>query len=142
MAEKAKKKATAKQKAALAKGRAVLKLKRNGGSTLAAVKAFEKSKTKKPKKAKKVKRETMSHGYYGVTKEFPRGMVHLGHSPLRATCKKCGNLHSTSEHNSHAVYGEGSRVDKVVPAFALTHHLKTNHKIKSHPLKGAMKHFR
>ena len=130
-----KKKASKKQLAALAKGRAKRKANLSYKSTI-------KTKSKKRGGAPGFGRSVG----YGVTREFYRGQGHPGHSSVRKSCKHCGKAHSTSQHNAHAFYGEGSHLTKLVPAYKLTHSKVRGHKnaLKTiaHVVKGAMKSYR
>jgi hypothetical protein len=134
-----KKKASAKQLANLAKGRA---------------KRAKKLAAAKPKsKLKGSKKKGGAPGFgrkvgFGVTHEFYRGQGHPGHSSVRKNCKHCGKAHSTSQHNAHAFYGEGAHLDHYVPAFRLTHKKAAGHSaaVKAVSIgklfKGAMKGYK
>lgn len=134
-----KKKASAKQLANLAKGRAV---------------RARKLKASTPKsRLKGVKKKGGAPGFgrktgFGVTHEFYRGQGHPAHSSVRKGCKHCGKAHSTSQHNAHAFYGEGSHLSHYVPAFRLTHKKAAGHSaaVKAVSIgklfKGAMKGYK
>jgi hypothetical protein len=77
---------------------------------------------------------------YGVTHEFSRGEAHQPHASIRKNCRHCGKAHSTSQHNAHAFYGEGSHLDKLVPAFKLTHKKAKGHSTALRSLGSAIKH--
>lgn len=101
----------------------------------------------KPAKKKVVKKPSRNRGavsssgranLFGVTHEFPRASVHPPHKKSRPSCRHCGEFHTTSQHNAHAVYGHGKVVTKIVPAFALTHK-KHSGPLSGNIFKGAMK---
>lgn len=135
---KKKKKASAKQLANLAKGRA-----KRAKSLGLSVKRTKRAKSKRggaPGFGRKVG--------FGVTHEFYRGQGHPAHSSVRKNCRHCGAAHSTSQHNAHAFYGEGSHLNHYVPAFRLTHKKAAGHSaaVKAVSLgklfKGAMKDYK
>lgn len=108
-----------------------------------------KKKKKAPKrKASKKQLANLAKGraklakLYGVTKEFSRGALHSAHESVRKTCRKCRKNHSTSEHNAHAFYGQGSHLDKLVPAYKLTHKGARGGASIGKLLKEAMKNYR